>query len=219
MTVSEMPEVLLRVLSGSIHLTIHRLYPTSIREKCAGFFALCIKHREDNKNCFFFLLALSRSASSNMYPSNKPAGIPREARGGAVNRSGLRAVFLNMKDKSCGGSIITPSWILTAAHCVREVNPSEISIYAGSKVVKNSTQVLLVSAIKIHPDYSPNTNVNNIALLHLSIPLNMSDTGVGIIDLPPFSFTALSDSKWPPAGINVSGKGSLRVQWQASLFS
>lgn len=170
----------------------------------------CVKQREDDVP--FLLLGLTRSASSTRYHPNNPVRILREARRGAVSRRGWRAVFLNMKDKSCGGSIITPSWILTAAHCVHAVTANEISVYAGSNVTTTRTQILSVSTIAIHPNYSSDTHVNDVALLHLSTPLNMSDPGVGVIDLPSVISTATLLDEWPSPGAKVSSKYPLNAQ-------
>ncbi|CAF3732363.1 unnamed protein product [Rotaria sp. Silwood1] len=121
------------------------------------------------------------------------------------------AVLLSIKDSLCGGSIIADSWILTAAHCVMGATVSQITIYAGSNAQRNGSQILSVATITIHPHYSPSTYVNDIALLYLSTPLNITDRSVSTICLPSVNLSTLSASEWPPPGTRVSSKICLNV--------
>lgn len=86
----------------------------------------------------------------------------------------------------CGGSIVGPSTIVTAAHCVYGESRNVFTVRAGHTSDSNpesTAQTRYVSNIITHPNYNPDTTENDIAILKLSSPFTFN-TYVNKIVIP-----------------------------------
>ena len=80
----------------------------------------------------------------------------------------------------CGGAMLSPTKVLTAAHCVDGINPAKLSVATGrSRLSDTSTgQTIRVAAATPHPDYHQ-TQIHDIGVITLSAP-----TSAPSVDLP-----------------------------------
>ncbi|GLH06567.1 Trypsin-1 [Gryllus bimaculatus] len=77
---------------------------------------------------------------------------------------------------SCGGSIISEKYILTAAHCYH-ASAKDYTVRVGSSERENGGTVLEVKKFIVHPNYDPDVLFDyDMALLELTESIEMSPT-------------------------------------------
>ncbi|XP_076251997.1 trypsin-1-like isoform X2 [Rhynchophorus ferrugineus] len=84
----------------------------------------------------------------------------------------------------CGGSILSETFIITAAHCVFDQKASQLSIRAGSSFRTSGGEIVSVASFKYpEDDFDSSTYDYDIAILRLTKPLTYGD-GISPVLLP-----------------------------------
>lgn len=98
----------------------------------------------------------------------------------------IQYAMRNRYHHMCGGTVLSPEWIITAGHCITSDN-GNYEIAAGRHDLKgneNSTeQRRTILKTFVHPEYKGGIGGNDIALIQLKYPLVIT-TSVSRVKLP-----------------------------------
>ncbi len=135
-----------------------------------------------------FVPPLSAALAAPTTPTKPPTGAPRIIDGDAgdpaqfpflvsllqAERYATEGAF---QAQFCGGTLTTPTTVVTAAHCVidqrtgEQTLPTSVLIGVGPGLRAPDLRVVQVAAITPNPDYERRTAVNDIAVITLAEPV------------------------------------------------
>lgn len=117
------------------------------------------------------LVATASTLAATAIPAPAPAGAVVGGVEADIGEWPWQVALIVDGDVWCGGSLLSPTIVLTAAHCTEEVDPDEFEVVAGAVDLDDSSaQRRGVVGIDQHEDYDPVELLNDISLLNLDAP-------------------------------------------------
>jgi len=132
-------------------------------------------------------------------------GSPDIVGGTTVSSASTYPFIANLQEDGsfiCGGTILSTTKILTAAHCAVDGSASEFRFRVGSLKYNSGGTLVSVASKAVHPKYDANTVDYDVAVLTLSTPLTFS------ADIAAASLVASGSEPTSGESVTVIGWGT-----------
>lgn len=169
------------------------------------------------------LVLLCTPSIANASPMTAPRVIGGAA--SSIDQSPWQVLIVMRGVSQCSGSLVSPTVVITAAHCLAGMSPADLKVWSGiSKTSERSpAQESQVATAIAHPSFDSRTFANDVGVITLTKPVDFTGK-VHSIALPygmdaaqwPTNGTAASVSGW---GVTSPSGGSTSDQlMRADLF-
>ncbi|XP_020495034.2 transmembrane protease serine 13a [Labrus bergylta] len=126
--------------------------------------------------------------------------------GGAAAKSGQWPWQLSLHHRGshiCGAVLISPDFVLTAAHCIPSLSTQNLKVYGGVMSLNSLPSPYLVEKIILNHNYNSTTHDQDIALLKLKSPVVFNNK-VQPVCLPAFDFSFSHGTRCWTSGFGVT---------------
>jgi hypothetical protein len=155
---------------------------------CAA--ALGVAAPADASNAGFALTGAAASAGHRASPRITGGTVVGDA--SAAYTVAIQTTFGPEETGGCSGTVLDPTHVVTAAHCVVEkttrATPADVLVAAGASDIRTPASraagvVVGVAAIRVHPRYSTTRYPDDVAMLTLATPLDLSTGRIAALPL------------------------------------
>ncbi|MDD2857806.1 MAG: serine protease [Candidatus Nanopelagicales bacterium] len=148
------------------------------------------------------LLLLAWPAAATAAPLHAPTVI-----GGTpatIDQAPWQVLLVMRNTMQCSGSLVSPTIVITAAHCIAGYAPSEVRAWAGISRTseRGSVQEIPVATFVTHPSFERRSLANDIAVVTLARPVDVTGR-VHTIALP----FGQDPQQWPASGTSAAIAG------------
>lgn len=129
----------------------------------------------------------------------------------------IQTSFSAEETGGCSGTVLDPTHVLTAAHCVVEktarATPANVLVAVGSTDIRTAESraaglVVGVAAIRVHPRYRTDRYPDDVAVLTLAAPLDFSTGRVSALMLPAVGAAVQPGRRLTVTGYGITGTGN-----------